>query len=501
MPSLPIAHFVDVSVAVGGAAIDRFSFGRPMGVFEHTVTANRQDGPYSTAAEVATAGFATSSEPYKWANTVFSQSPAPDAVMIGRKIAAGGDPVGEFWQVDDTPSGTAFVNETVDANDVGTADVTVFPATEAVGDFCAIGHNEKFAKVTFNYAGGTAGIGGVVVWEYWDGTAWAALTGVTDNTTGFTAAVANGLTLTFTIPTDWARRTISTGTSLYFIRARITTVYTTNPVLDQVFIAGDVGFDSALTAIEADDPDSWYATTIGSRADADILAAAAWMESRTKIFVAQSDDPDLPAGVGGNIADQLQALNYNQTALIYHALDAEYLDGAWAGRGSALNLDVPDGVGTWGLKQLAGVTVDSLGTSQATAIWADNANLYGSLKGINFTADGTMASARFIDITTTNHWFEVRLQEEILATLVGATTNIDYDQTGLNLIGAAIQAVCDRGVLYGHFNGDDSPPLVKIPKFSTISTQDKTDRKATYIVNVTYRNSIQTVVIAVNASF
>ncbi len=501
MSSLPITHFVDVTVLVGGAAVDRFSFGRPLGLFEHEITDDRQDGPFASVTELVTAGFLSVGEPHKWATAVFSQSPAPKDVIIGRKILAGGDPIGEAWQVDDTPADNAFVDVTAAFNDDTDNDSIPFTPVPGVGDYFAVGHNEKFGLLTFDFLGGVQGVDGVVDWEYWDGIAWTALTGVVDGTAGFTAAVADGVTVAFDIPNDWARRVIDTGVSLYFVRAVLSMVHSTPPTLDQGFVAGDVDYTAALDAVELVDPDSWYATNIDSRADQPILDAASWTEARTKLFIAQSSDADLPDGVAGNIGEQLNTLNYQQTALIFHADDAEYLDGAWTGRGSAINLDVPDGVGTWGLKQLSGVTVDSLNSSQSLAIWAEKANLYGSLKGLSFTADGTAASGRFIDITTTNHWFETRLNEEILAELVGATTNIDYDQTGLNIIGAAIQRVADRGVLFGHFNGDDAPPVIKIPLFAAASTADKLARTAAYIVNVVYKNSIQQVTIVVNASF
>jgi len=139
----------------------------------------------------------------------------------------------QVWQVDDSTS--TFVEETTDANSTTNADWTVFPATEAIGDYAAFGFKETFAQLKFDYANGTAGVGGVVAWEYWNGTAWTSLT-VTDNTTGFTVAVADGLTVTWTIPTDWATRALSSGQSLYYVRAKITTVYTTNPILDQGFV-------------------------------------------------------------------------------------------------------------------------------------------------------------------------------------------------------------------------------------------------------------------------
>lgn len=139
------------------------------------------------------------------------------------------------WQVDNTPADNAFVDETSDANSDTDADFLPFPATEATGDYVAFGVTNEFAQIRFDYANGTAGVGGVVIWEYWDGTAWSSLGGVTDNTTGFTAAAADNLTVTWTVPTDWATMTINSSASLYYVRARITTIYSTNPVLDQAF--------------------------------------------------------------------------------------------------------------------------------------------------------------------------------------------------------------------------------------------------------------------------
>ena len=89
----------------------------------------------------------------------------------------------------------------------------------------------------------------MVVWEYWDGDSWEALANVTDGTTGFTIAVTDGQNLTFDIPTDWAAQVLNGSANLFYIRARITTVYTINPVYDQGFIlpaANEIGTGSVF---------------------------------------------------------------------------------------------------------------------------------------------------------------------------------------------------------------------------------------------------------------
>ena len=157
----------------------------------------------------------------------------------------------KVWQVDDSAS--TFVDETTDANDAGDGDWQLFPTNEAVGDYAAFGYKEKFRQITFDYANGTRGIDGVVAWEYWNGVEWATLSGVTDNTSSFTVAVSDGLKVTWTIPDDWKVRTLNSPNELFYIRARITTVYTTNPILDQGFVGGASVVDSVTSIIGAED--------------------------------------------------------------------------------------------------------------------------------------------------------------------------------------------------------------------------------------------------------
>jgi hypothetical protein len=155
----------------------------------------------------------------------------------------------QVWQVDATPGPDVFVDQTAGFNDATVANWTIFPAAEAVGDYAAIGASQRFNRVVFDSAGGTPGVGGVVTWEYWNGSAWTALAGVADATTGFTAAASDGQELTFTIPTDWAQTTLNS-VAAYYIRARITTIYGTNPIYDQGFISGVYAAPPAGSTLE-----------------------------------------------------------------------------------------------------------------------------------------------------------------------------------------------------------------------------------------------------------
>jgi len=73
-----------------------------------------------------------------------------------------------------------------------------------------------------------------VQWQYWNGAAWTALPKVYDQTAGFTAAVSTYHALGFEVPADWPTATVNSFSG-YFIRARVTTVYTTNPTLTRLY--------------------------------------------------------------------------------------------------------------------------------------------------------------------------------------------------------------------------------------------------------------------------
>jgi hypothetical protein len=124
------------------------------------------------------------------------------------------DALDEAWRVQAAGSPILFLDETTDANSAAAGDWNLFsgigsPASEGSpltagghADYHAFGFGQEFSQLTFDSTGGTAGTVGVVAWEYWNGTAWAALTGVTDGTSNFTAALGPNQDVTWTPPTD-----------------------------------------------------------------------------------------------------------------------------------------------------------------------------------------------------------------------------------------------------------------------------------------------------------
>ena len=135
----------------------------------------------------------------------------------------------------------AYTDETTDAASAGAADVTLLPATEEDEvDYLLTGHVNPFFGLEVITS--TAGVGGTVAWEYYasNGT-WKTLPNIRDLSSGFTAT-AGTYVVHWHMPEDWAGATSAelslTGITelrrLYWVRARVTQVYSTNPVGSRV---------------------------------------------------------------------------------------------------------------------------------------------------------------------------------------------------------------------------------------------------------------------------
>lgn len=141
---------------------------------------------------------------------------------------------GGFW--DDSASALSkFTSDLTDINDAGTADVT-WPASEAVDDKLILG----FAALPFGllatYTSGTAAVGGTGAWQYLarNGT-WTNFAKVLDDTAGFTTAAA-AINVQWQIPDDWCLmvETEIDTTERYYVAYKVTTAFSTNPVLDKI---------------------------------------------------------------------------------------------------------------------------------------------------------------------------------------------------------------------------------------------------------------------------
>jgi hypothetical protein len=128
-----------------------------------------------------------------------------------------------------TDDGGLYVNETTPANNATADDVEIVGSTLDVGDAIYVGHATKtFSKIDFLIGIQGAYTTTTFTKKYWNGTAWTALSGVTDGTTNFTAAVGTRQ-VSYTIPTDWQKCLVD-GVNGYWVQIECdATAGTTTP--------------------------------------------------------------------------------------------------------------------------------------------------------------------------------------------------------------------------------------------------------------------------------
>ncbi len=126
--------------------------------------------------------------------------------------------------------GGAFTDETADANSTAAADVVLSPATPATGDAFYVGMTDQYDRIVYDIS--TGQVGGTVVWEYFNGSAYVALDGVVDDTVGLT--LTGRLQVTWDVPDDWVADTIDGAGPFYHVRLRETAGATSGAVADKI---------------------------------------------------------------------------------------------------------------------------------------------------------------------------------------------------------------------------------------------------------------------------
>ena len=139
----------------------------------------------------------------------------------------------------------------------------------------------------------------------------------------------------------------------------------------------------------------WYALSCESHVKEDILALAASIEAKKKIYGTSTSDLDVKTSATTDVASALKAAGYFRTFVIWSATaNTEYPECAWIGS----QLQEQPGSNSWAYKPLAGVTVSDLSDTEASNIKGKNASTYEVVGGVNRTVGGATAGGEWIDV-------------------------------------------------------------------------------------------------------
>jgi len=150
-----------------------------------------------------------------------------------------GQPIAKQWSYSSTSD--SYVDNTAEANKSNGIAFKPFGATTVANDYCYIGASFKFHGVLLNLFTKGVTVGGNTI-EYFNGVSWDSFI-PTESVTGVLNLSTNGK-ITWNPLSGWDKTTINGSKSLYYIRIKSASVYTTEPLvasmtMDQDFIVSN----------------------------------------------------------------------------------------------------------------------------------------------------------------------------------------------------------------------------------------------------------------------
>ncbi len=236
--------------------------------------------------------------------------------------------------------------------------------------------------------------------------------------------------------------------------------------------AAPAAISTDLSTLSTTDPD-WYGLVLDSNSKAEIVAAAAWVETQLKVLAYHTADS--ACGSSGSTTDvmaSLQTSNYFRTFGLFDGSELDSGGGAaWIGE----EFPFAPGSGTYALKNLKAVTVDStLTPTTEGVIKGKNGNTYTRVAGFNLTNPGKTAAGEYIDIAIGRDCLATRLKERVFGALA-SVRKVPFTDAGVDIITTQVRAVLQDFIDVG-FLAASPAPIVTAPKVADVSVANKANR-------------------------
>ena len=417
---MALSDYTTVQITQTSAGPTLPGFGVPL-IPSYTATWTERTRTYNNLAGVAVDFAVTTSPEYRAASAIFAQNPAPPQIMIGRCA--------------NKPTKTLSLT-------------AITPTTQLLYTYTLQVRGQGFAdqNVTFTSSGTPTD-------ALWAAGIVAALNAVTSK--NFTVAgAASPVAITGNAAGGWFSVEVINPNDMKISETEV-----------------DAGIAADLTAITAENP-NWYG--LGSYFNSKLIgvAAAAYCESNSRIFVCQSQDTSTILTATGNaeLIDTIKTNLYTRTLGFYYPFPSSFADFALMGKCLPFN----PGSETWKFKTLAGVPTFTMTGTHRTNITARNGNSYELVAGLSLTFDGKVGSGNYLDVTRGLDWLTSDMASSVFGALAGAA-KIPYTDAGISVIEAmmrgSLKRATDRGILTS-----DTPFTVTVPTNASVSAADKTSR-------------------------
>lgn len=229
---------------------------------------------------------------------------------------------------------------------------------------------------------------------------------------------------------------------------------------------------------------NWYCAHLSSNVEADILSAAAKIESLKRFLIVRTSDVDvLNSADTGSVLYQLKALNYDRTALMWNGdTSTMFIDAAWGGR----MLPTVPGSENWAWKTLVGVVADEINVD---GVRTNNGNTYEIFAGRSCTGLGKVVSGEYIDIIRGADWLKARLQENIFLLLINSE-KVPMEDAGGDMVENAMREIFEQGVQNGFIRKDADGKGIYTITVPDIADVPSADRLARYLSGITFAGEL-----------
>lgn len=407
-----ISDEVDVTVDSNTAVISRDGYGVPL-IFSHTATWTELVRQYGKLSDVLV-DFASTTPEYLAASKLFSAKNPPPVLLIGHGDASRKPTL--RWAITPTAVNNGVYKMTVAGNLLSfTADGTATQSEINIG----------------------------------------------------LKALIDALSLPLTVSDQTTfMRIVET------VAGAFHSISTVDSKLSLVQDHADPGVATDLAAINLERPD-WFGLITLYNSKAYVLAAAAWAQANTKMYLFQTQDSDVPntAYSGGSATDVVtvaKGLAEDHVIGIYSKETADFADAAWFGR----CLPLTPGKETWKFKQLIGVTPGVYTSTQRANMRAKCCNFYNNTKGVPMTEEGHTVTGAFIDFVRYIDSLKSGMGEDVFGPFV-EEDRIGFDDNGI----AGVE-----NIVAGHLQRDEKSNILNkgwttsVPKLADISQADKDSR-------------------------
>ena len=233
-----------------------------------------------------------------------------------------------------------------------------------------------------------------------------------------------------------------------------------------------VSVGTGLDAIEAADS-NWFYLLLENRGAINIGVAAEWVQGKEKLFIAETVDAAVLAGTSGNIAEVLQAEEYQNVGIVYHDDSAEFPAAAWVGRLAGYGPDSTAAV--WHNMPLTGITEVGATATQASTLNGLNANWFDDLRGNGVMNPGKACDGTYLDLVVLKYWLTADIRQK-LANFLTRTSNrgerVPYTNGGIAQCQGIISGALGTAQEIGHLASFNVPDV----RVADVSSVDRAAR-------------------------